>query len=186
MVPTWKNWQYKNTSLLILSLVLFFYFIEDPTIQQSLKAIGNLGYIGSFITGIMFVSTFTVVPASAILFETATILNPYWVAVCAGLGAVIGDYILFRYLQDRVFAELRPLFEKHGQSILGLVFSTPFFAWMIPIIGAIIIASPFPDEVGIGLMGLSKIKRWQFILITFLLNSVGIFVVISIASAVRK
>jgi hypothetical protein len=186
MIPTWKNWQYKNTTLLVLSLVLFFYFIEVPALQKFIKTIGSLGYLGSFITGILFVSTFTVAPASAILFDIAKILNPYLAALCAGLGAVVGDYILFRYLQDRVFKELKPLFEKHGRSIFGFIFATPFFAWLIPIIGAIIIASPFPDEVGISLMGLSRIKKWQFILITFLLNSIGIFVIITIANAVRN
>ena len=52
-------------------------------------------------------------------------------------------------------------------------------------IGAIIIASPFPDEIGVSLMGISKMKTYQFILISFLLNAIGIFLVVS-ASLVIK
>jgi hypothetical protein len=56
---------------------------------------------------------------------------------------------------------------------------------MLPVIGAIIIASPLPDEVGISLMGLSKISTPKFIFISYILNSIGLFLIIS-ASVVIK
>lgn len=177
----WKNWKYKNTALLIVSIILFLYFLDSRYVQIAVKSIGGFGYIGSFISGMFFVSVFTIAPASAILFDIAKHLNPYLVALSAGIGAVLGDYIILRILKDQVFEELFPLFRKVNGSFLGTIFSSPFFAWMIPLAGAIAIASPLPDEIGISLMGLSKIKNWQFILITFLLNSVGIFVIISLA-----
>jgi len=64
---------------------------------------------------------------------------------------------------------------------LKKLFLSPFFTWLIPIAGAFIIASPLPDEIGISLMGLSKVKNWHFILITFLLNAIGIFLVVTLA-----
>lgn len=36
---------------------------------------GNLGYLGAFITGIFFVYTFTVVPGSIVLFNLANTLH---------------------------------------------------------------------------------------------------------------
>lgn len=179
----WKNWPYKNTTLLLASLVLFFYFLKSPEIQNFIKTIGTLGYVGSFISGMFFVSIFTVAPASVIIFDVAKTLNPVFVAITAGLGAVIGDYLIFRLLKDRVFEELTPLVKKNGGAFLGKLFSSPFFAWLIPIFGAFIIASPLPDELGISLMGISKIKNWQFLLVTFLLNSVGIFLVIILSKS---
>ena len=183
MIPIkWKSWKYRNTAFLILSISLFIYFLESSHVQFFIKSIGGLGYIGSFISGLFFVSVFTVAPASAVLFDIAkTTLNPYLVALFAGLGAVFGDYLILRILKDRVFEELMPLFKKMRGSFLETIFSSPFFAWLIPLIGAAIIASPLPDEIGIGLMGLSKIKNWQFILLTFLLNSIGIFIIVSLA-----
>ena len=183
MINPWKNWQYKNTTFLIISLLAFVYFLDSDFVQYFIKSIGNLGYIGSFLSGMLFVSIFTVAPASAILFDIAKTLNPYLVALFAGLGAVVGDYIILRILKDRVFEELKPIFKKTRNSFLENIFSSPFFAWLIPLVGAVIIASPLPDEIGISLMGLSKIKNWQFILVTFLLNSVGILVIISLAKA---
>lgn len=181
MEHRWKNWRYKNTTMLVLSLAVFVYILDKDFVQTFIKNIGALGYAGSFLSGIFFVSVFTVAPASAVLFEISKTLDPYLAAVAAGIGAVLGDYLIFRILKDRVFEELMPFFEKRRLSFLGAFFASPFFTWMIPFFGAIIIASPLPDELGIGMMGLSKIKKWQFLLVTFLLNSIGIFIIVSLA-----
>ncbi|MBU0998850.1 hypothetical protein KKG24_00870, partial [Patescibacteria group bacterium] len=144
-------------------------------------SIGKLGFLGVFLTGIFFVSTFTFVPASIVLFFLAREFNPFIIAIIAGLGAVFGDYLIFRFLKDKIFKELKPVFEKFRGSYLLQLLTTPYFAWFKPVLGAIIIASPFPDEIGIGLMGLSKLKNWQFLLISFILNSVGILIIITFA-----
>lgn len=183
MIERYKNWHFKNTALLILSLILLFLFSEAPFLINTISKIGSLGYVSSFLAGIFFVSIFTVTPASIILFDLASRLNPFLVAVFAGAGAVLGDYIIFRFFQDKVFEELKPLFAKVSLTqILKKTFKTPYFSWVIPLTGAFIIASPFPDEVGICMMGFSNIKRWQFILVTFLLNTVGILVVVTLAN----
>jgi len=36
-----------------------------------------------------------------------------------------------------------------------------------------------PDELGVGLMGISKLKTYQFIILSYVLNSIGIILVIS-------
>ena|SRR3989338_1443355 len=174
----WQHWHYKNTVLLVLSLALFFFFADHPIVKNTISLINGFGYFGAFISGILFVSIFTVAPAAVVLFFLAETLNPLLVAVFAGVGAVLGDYLIFRFLRDRVFDELKPLYLNHGGNFLIKLFKTPYFAWFLPIFGAFIIASPFPDEIGIGLLGASKLKSWQFLLLTFLLNTVGIFIVI--------
>lgn len=177
----WRNWPYKNTFLLVVSLVIFFYFANSGPIQNFIKRIGDLGYPGAFLTGIFFVYTFTVAPAAVILFRLADSLNPFGIAILAGLGAVLGDFIIFRYLRDHVFEELKPVFRKIPGSKIAKLFYTPYFAWILPLAGLFIIASPFPDEVGVGLIGASKIKNWQFLLLSFLLNATGIFIVVTLA-----
>src|SRR3989338_7092588 len=92
----WKHWNYKNTAFLILSLILFFLFAEHPFVKNTISLINGFGYIGAFISGILFVSVFTVAPAAVVLFFLAETLNPLLVAICAGAGAVIGDYLIFR------------------------------------------------------------------------------------------
>ena len=179
----YKTWKYKNTFFLIMSLIVLFYVTGATLGQQAISGISKLGYIGSFLSGIFFVSTFTVAPASVVLFKLAQVYNPFLIALTAGLGAVIGDYIIFRFLKDNVFEEIKPIFMKLGGSNLSRLMSTPYFAWLAPVLGALIIASPFPDEIGVGLMGISKLKNWQFLTISFLLNSLGILFIITIAKS---
>lgn len=178
-----RGWRYKNTILLGISLIVLFLIADTAIAHALIRHIGSYGYIGAFITGIFFVSTFTVAPASVVLFHLSQELNPFMIALSAGAGSVIGDIIIFRLLKDGVFDELAPLFKRFSGSYIGGLFRTPYFAWFVPVAGAIIIASPFPDEVGIGLLGLTKIKWWQFALLVFGLNSVGIFIIVSLAQA---
>lgn len=177
----WKKWPYKNTGFLVVSIAVFFYFADSSFIQNIIIKLGELGYLGAFITGIFFVYTFTVAPSAAILFHLSDSYNPFLIALLAGLGAVIGDYIIFRYFKDKVFDELKPFFKMMSGPFIKKIFSTPYFAWLLPLSGLFIIASPFPDEIGIGLISASRMKNWQFLLLTFLLNAAGIFIIVLLA-----
>lgn len=183
LTRNWKRWRFKNTFLLITSLVVFFYLAQTPYVSNIIKLSGNLGYFGSFIAGMFFVSTFTFAPSSVILFQLADRLNPIEVSLLAGLGAMTGDYLIFRFMKDKVFDELLPIVKKIGIRRLNVLYRSPYFAWAFPILGALIIASPLPDEVGVSMMGISKISKWKFLLITFILNAAGIFLVVAIARA---
>lgn len=183
-VKKYRRWQYKNTAFLVFGLVIFIYFAESHIVQNFISTIGNWGYLGALIVGMLFVSTFTVVPAMFVLYILADKLNPYEVAAFAGLGSLIGDYLIFRFLRNKVFEELKPIFLKLGGSYITRMFRTPYFAWLVPLIGAAIIAyPPLPDEVGIGLLGVSKLKNWQFMLLSFTLNAIGIFLIIILAKS---
>lgn len=183
-IKKYRNWQYKNSFIFVLSLILLIIFIDSPLIRNTVNIIGNFGYIGAFLTGIFFVSIFTAAPATVVLYNFANKLNPYEVALLAGIGAVVGDFLIFKALKSGLFEELQPLVKKTDVfKKIGVIFRTPYFSWIIPIIGAILVASPVPDEFGIGMLGLSRIKTWQFILITFALNALGIFLIVSFAAA---
>lgn len=176
--------KYKNTFTLLVGILLLTYFINSPFIKNIIDGILALGYLGVFLAGIFFVSSFTVVPVSIILFFFAKELDPVSIALVAGLGAMFGDYLIFRFLKDYIFEELRPFFRKLKSSLFPRFKLNPYFSWIIPVLGAIIIASPFPDEIGIGLLGLSKIKNWQFVLVSFVLNSLGILLMLLIFKSI--
>lgn len=164
-----------------MSLITFYYLAKTSALDQSIQRLGNLGYIGAFITGVFFVSTFTVAPAAVILYHLADKLHPVEIAILAGLGAMLGDYLIFRFMKDRVFEELALLFKPIHKRFVRPLFKSPFFGWLLPFIGAAIIASPIPDELGVSMLGLSKIRRWQFFVVTFALNAIGIFLVVTTA-----
>ena len=174
-------WAYRNTLLLLASFVAIFLLMRTEIAHTLLALIGGFGYASAVVIGFFFVSTFTVAPAAIVLFHLAEELNPILLALFAGVGAVMGDVILFRFLKDRVYEELAPLAGKLGGSHLSLLLKTPYFGWFAPVLGAIVIASPFPDELGISLMGLSKINTVQFMALTYVLNVVGILLIVLLA-----
>ena len=178
------HWKYKNTTFLVLSLVALFFIADTEVAHAFIREIGSYGYLGAAVAGIFFVSTFTFAPAAVVLFHLAQDLNPIFIALCAGAGAVIGDLLIFRFLKDGVFDELAPIFKRFEGSYLSMLFKTPYFAWLVPVAGAIIIASPLPDELGIGLLGLTRIKTWQFVGLAFVLNALGILAVVLLARTI--
>ncbi|MCA9346228.1 hypothetical protein KC960_01945 [Candidatus Saccharibacteria bacterium] len=178
----WRYWRFKNTLLLFISLVGFYFLTRTNLVDNALNKVGSLGYFGAVIAGIFFVSTFTVAPAAVVIFHMAEVLHPLEIALLSGFGAMIGDYFVFRYVKDRVFQELLPIARKLHTPRMKALFKSPYFIWILPVVGAFVIASPLPDEVGVGMMGMSKIKRWQFFVLAFVLNAVGIFIIVSAAA----
>jgi hypothetical protein len=105
-------------------------------------------------------------------------VNPIWaVVLIGGLGAVIGDYIIFRFIRDRVTDDVEFLVKKSVRHEWSLIFKKRLFRWLGPFIGALIIASPFPDEFGIALMGMAKLKDRIFLPLSFTFNALGILVI---------
>lgn len=175
-----RFWKYKNLTFLILSLIVAFFVLRDESIHRSLLQLGGLGYIGAFFAGILFVSTFTVATGAIILLILAESLSPIEIGLIAGFGAVVGDYLIFRFIKDDLSKEIKLLYglvdkDHHFSKVLN----SKYFSWTFPVIGAVVIMSPLPDEIGISLMGISKLKTYQFLLISFFLNAVGIFLVVS-------
>lgn len=135
--------------------------------------------LASFIAGIFFTSAFTIAPSSVALVHIADTSPIGGVVLWGALGAVCGDLILFFFIRD-VFAEdlMKTLKPKTIHHILHS-FHFGFLKWLSPIIGALIIASPLPDELGITLLGMSKVKTAVLVPISFTMNALGIYLLIS-------
>ncbi|MBU2103956.1 hypothetical protein KKD81_02755 [Patescibacteria group bacterium] len=181
MKPGQKKWAYQNTFLTLASIALFIVLADTPVAHAMIQQIGSYGYLGSFIAGIFFVSTFTVAPSGAVLFHLAEQYNPVLIALTAGAGGVLGDLLIFRFARGDAFVELAPITDRIKKHPIFSLFKSPGFGWFTPVLGALIIASPLPDEAGIALMGLSKIREWQFMLLTYVLNSTGILIIVLLA-----
>lgn len=185
LVNRWRGWRLKNTVLLVLGIVLFYYLAKTPQVDGFIQHLGYLGRLGALIAGFFFVSTYTVVPASYILFELAKYQSALEVAVFAAAGSMLGDYIVFRFVRDGVMDELKPYLGKIGGRKVRNLFKTPYFAWFLPVMGAVIIASPLPDELGVGLIGASKMKNTHFLMFSYVLNVIGVLGVVWFAQQIN-
>ncbi|MCL5003706.1 MAG: hypothetical protein M1352_00370 [Patescibacteria group bacterium] len=182
MFDRWHRYRYKNITYLSLSLVLAILLISNDRFHELLLHIGSLGYLGALLGGALFVSTFTVASGTVILMILAESLPPVYVGLIAGLGAVVGDLLIFRSIRNKGLAsEIEHFFEYFGGDKISHLVHSKYFSWTLPVIGALIIASPLPDELGVGLMGISKMKTRNFVIFSFILNSLGIILVISAA-----
>lgn len=181
----WKSYRYKNITIFLLSIILAIFISRFEAFHTFLLNLGNLGYLGAFIAGILFVSTFTVVTGAVILLVLAEKLSPIEIGIIAGLGAVVGDFTIFRFIKDNLLEEITPFYNRLGGSHLTAVLHSKYFSWTLPVFGALIIASPLPDEVGVSLMGISKMKTYQFLFISFILNALGIFLIISASTFIK-
>lgn len=174
-----KHWRYKNLIWFFVSILIAFILLKLPIVQISLKQIGEWGYLGAFIIGILYTNTFTTIPALTMLYEFSLFLTPSELAILAGLGSVVGDFIIFSFFRHTVFAHLEPITKRLTNSPVKHILQSRYFVWLTPVIGAIIIASPLPDELGIPLLSISKLKKWHFIILTFILNSIGIWILLT-------
>lgn len=182
---TWTRWKYKNITLFLVSIMFALWVTKFEELHTLLLRLGDWGYVGAFFAGFLFVSTFTVATGFVILLVLAESLNVLELAFIAGLGAVLGDLIIFRFVKDGLIKEIEPIYKSLGGGQINRVLQTKYFSWSFPVIGAAIMASPLPDELGVSLLGLSKLKTYQFIIISFGLNVIGIVLLVSASGFVK-
>lgn len=171
-------WQHNKIILFILSLVLVYILSQIPFFREAILRIGDWGYFGAIITGFFYVIAFTAAPALAVLYNFSLFLNPIELSLLAGIGSVISDLVMFKLFRNKSLFHFNLQEKKVKQWSLPRILRNRYFAWLTVVLGAIIIASPLPDELGISLLSVSKIKQWQFIILTFLLNSLGIYLLL--------
>lgn len=183
----WQQWKYKNFTLTFISIIVTLVLSRIESFHLFLLHLGTLGFVGAFLAGILFTSTFTFATGALIIIILAEQLPPLQLGITAGLGAMVGDLTIFRFVKDNLVTELEEIYnhvdQKHHFTKL---LHSKYFRWSLPVLGAIIIASPLPDELGVTLMGISKMKTYKFMIISFLLNSIGIFLIVSALAVLRK
>lgn len=175
----WHRFAFKHTVSAIIAVAVFVLILDTAIVQTLMQDIITLGHLGMLLTGMLFVSFFTAAPAVVLLLTFAESYNPLVIALVAGCGAMLGDLIILRFAEDKIGRELKPVAKK--MKLIGFVnlLHKKKYKLITATIGAIIIATPFPDEAGIALLGLSHISTAKLLLLTFALNSAGIFVLIT-------
>lgn len=183
---TLSIWHYKYLSLFFISLLVAFFLFKSPYFNKFLLSVNSWDYLGIYFAGVLYVSSLTVALSMvmlSVLSQNDT--NILLIGLIGGLGALTGDYIIFRFVRDKLSGEVEELID-HSKPLLHLAsfFNTKYISWTLPLIGVFIIASPLPDELGVSLLGLSKMSVKKFILISFLSHTTGITLVVLTAKAV--
>ena len=171
--------KYRNIILFVVGFIVAILLFRIPSFLLFIQSIGGLGYLGAFIAGLLFVSTFTVAMSSIILATLSQSLPVPLVILVAGIGAVIGDLLIFRFIKDNVADDIMPIYNKLvNRSHIRKIIHTKYFSWTLPVMGTLILASPLPDELGISLLSLSQIRIMRFLLISWVSHTLGMSIMV--------
>lgn len=167
----------RDLAIVALSVFVAVNLASSGAIERFLANTGNIVFLESFMAGIFFTSIFTVAPATVAIVEIAKSGTPLWeLAIFGGLGAMVGDLLIFRFVRDRISEDIANLIgERKGRWLKVLKLKS--FRWVAALAGGIVIASPLPDEFGLTLIGFAHIKTKHFLPLSFLFNSIGILVI---------
>ena len=168
----------QDLAIIVLSFLIAIIMVRAHVISDILGVASNLRLIGSFVAGTLFTSAFTVAPATIALVEIARGNSVVLTALLGALGAVFGDLIIFLFIKDRFAEDIAELIKKRGawQKSKAL-FKSKILRTATVLMGFVIIASPLPDELGIGMLGFSKINPYLFATLSFLCNFIGILLI---------
>jgi hypothetical protein len=135
----------------------------------------------TLVSGMMFTSVFTTPISIVALGKISLSENIFLVALLGGLGAMIIDLIIFKFFQERVSCDVDELMRAVGWKRFRHLIKLRFFRRFIFFVGALIIASPIPDEIGLAMMGFSRLRLRIFIPISFTMNFLGILAIAEVA-----
>jgi membrane protein DedA with SNARE-associated domain len=84
--------------------------------------------------------------------------------------------LIFRFIKDSLSENIKSLISTTRRQRIMSIFELKIFRWLVPFVGALIVASPLPDEIGLAMMGFAKMETKFFIPISFFLNFIGILI----------
>ena len=173
-----ENHILQDIALILFSVLIAVLLVHTNVLASFLISIRELGIVGAFVAGMFFTSLFTTAPAIVTLGEISFLQGIFNTALFGAAGAVVGDLIIFRFVRDRFSGHVAEIMTH--QSVwrrFHLLFKRRFFRWITFLVGGLILASPLPDELGIAVLGFSKMRVKYFALLSFVFNFLGIVVI---------
>lgn len=163
--------------IIAASIFVAGFFAQSDLIRSLVVANKSLYLLNSFIAGLFFTSVFTTAPAMVALGGLSALYPLFSVALIGALGALIGDLVIFSFIKGHISEDIAYLLSHAKSRRLKHLFRYRFIRWSLAIVGALIIASPLPDELGLTLMGLSRMSTARFMAISYIFNFLGILAI---------
>lgn len=184
-----KHHKIKYPKLLLLLIVILLavvLFYEGKNYEPIHNFLISLGYWGTFLAGIFYAYGFTAAPATAVLLVLATEQQFFISVLVAGIGALISDVLIFTFIRHSFTDEIENLKNesliRRIDTVLRKVCGR-IYAYLLPILAGILIASPLPTEIGVTILSSIKhISIRKFMIIAYVLHTLGICIVLTIGS----
>ena len=167
----------KDILFILISVLISILISKSGLLSQTLLFSVEVEFIAALVAGVLFTSLFTTPFAVAIFVALAPEIQPLVLIFLGASGALIGDLFLFGLIRHTFAADVDYLLRSRSYRRYTALLHRRMFRWLIPFVGALIIASPLPDELGIALMGVANMKVSTLMLISFTMNAFGIALV---------
>ena len=171
--------------LVVGSLIVSLFLLKTDAIAYITIFAADFTSAISFVLGMFFTSVLTTTPAIVAFVELSSYVPAWKLALIGGAGAVCGDLLIFRFVRSPLAAYIVRTASHPWMVRFGRILARGPFWWLIPALGALIIASPLPDELGLIMMGLSHIRTATFIALSYTMNAAGIFAIATAAQALQ-
>lgn len=179
------NFKYPKFFLLALTFVLAYILFMERNVPFIEDSILNIGYIGTFLAGILFTYGFTSAPAAALFLILAKSQNILVASLIGGFGALCGDLIIFHFIRTSFKDEINKFGKERFVKWMNHKFPEKIKHYLLVILAGAIIASPLPDEIGVTMLSIyNKISIKWFMLLSYVLNTIGIFIILLIGSTI--
>lgn len=177
--------KYPKFLLLFITFIIAYLLFSGRDYGPFQSFIIGLGYSGTFVAGILFTYGFTSAPATAIFLILAEHQNIYLASFIGGLGALIGDLFIFSFIRQSFADEIKKLSSERIVNYFSSKVPGLIKKYTLPVAAGFIIASPLPDEIGVSLLAASTIISTKvFMIISYLLNTAGIFAIYLVGSLI--
>jgi len=176
--------KYPKLISLVIVVILAYVLFKYTDIGKFISNLSKFNYGGVFIAGMLYTFGFTS-PFSAGFFLMFKPGNIFLVGLIGGVGAMISDLLIFRFVKISFAEEFRKLKKEKALRKIGkimkILINKKIRKLLLYLFAGILIASPLPDEAGITILaGLSQIKQKIIVGVSFILNTIGIILLLMI------
>lgn len=179
--------KYPKLAALGLSVIVAYLLFREESVSSFFHSLGNLGYLSAFAGGMLFAVGFGAAFGVGILLTIADEVNIYAAAVLGGLGALLTDYVIFKFIRLTFDDEIVKLKNSKGFSLVRKVLlerMPPKIRYYFALsLAGFVISSPLPDEIGVAILAsMTTVRERVFTIISLTLNTLGILALLGAGS----
>ena len=189
-----KHWflfklKYPKILLLLALIILAYAVFQNSAFDNYLTSFHEFTYLAIFIAGALYSFGFTA-PFAVGYFVILNPPNLFLAALVGGIGSGIADLLIFGFIRLSFQDEFDKLKREHvvesvRNSIYHFVDENKFLRKLshavLYAIAIMIMGSPLPDEIGISMLaGMTHIKVHTLAIISFIVSTIGIYIILMI------
>ena len=169
------EWNHYKTILIVIIVLLTTESYLTGSLQKFLENLGSYGYFGGFISGFLFTYGVTTPFSIAAFFILAKDLNIWILTLLGTLGGLIGEYFIYNFAKKEAGKSVKLYKNK---KIKMPQIKSKLLRKLSPLIVAIIVATPLPDELAAFFCGIEKYDLRDFLILTFISKFIGILFIV--------